>query len=89
MSVYKQYCNEVFDEKGRLQDMTLSYPDTFNFGYDVVDRLAEDHPEKRAMVWCSEEGQEAFFTFAEVKNTAIKWRMYFVVAGSATGTVLC
>ena len=68
MSVYKQYCNEVFDEKGRLQDMTLSYPDTFNFGYDVVDRLAEDHPEKRAMVWCSEEGQEAFFTFAEVKK---------------------
>lgn len=85
MSVYKQYCSEVFDEKGRLQDMSLSYPDTFNFGYDVVDRLAEDHPEKRALVWCNVEGQEAFFTFAEVKKYSNQMANVFRRGGIGRG----
>ena len=40
MSVYQQYCNEIVDENGRLQKLTLEYPDNFNFGYDVVDKIA-------------------------------------------------
>ena len=27
MSVYKQYCNEIVDENGRLKKITLAYPD--------------------------------------------------------------
>ena len=41
MSIYKQYCNEIVDENGRLQKLTLEYPDNFNFGYDVVNKIAE------------------------------------------------
>ena len=41
MSVYKQYCNEVVDENGRLKKITLKYPDNFNFVYDVVDKAAK------------------------------------------------
>ena len=40
MCVYKQFCNETFDENGRLKKITLDYPDNFNFGYDVVDKIA-------------------------------------------------
>ena len=40
MNVYKQYCNEIVDKNGRLQKITLEYPDNFNFGYDVVDKIA-------------------------------------------------
>lgn len=29
MSVYKQYCNEIVDENGRLQKLTLEYPGNF------------------------------------------------------------
>ena len=42
MCVYKQFCNETFDENGRLKKITLDYPDNFNFGYDVVDKIADD-----------------------------------------------
>ena len=41
MSIYKQYCNEIVDKNGRLQKITLEYPDNFNFGYDVVDKIAK------------------------------------------------
>ena len=42
MCVYKQFCNETFDENGRLKKITLDYPDNFNFGYDVVDKIADE-----------------------------------------------
>ena len=47
MSIYKQYCSEIVDENGRLQKITLEYPDNFNFGYDVVDKIADETPQKR------------------------------------------
>ena len=68
MSIYKQYCNEIVDEKGRLQKLTLEYPDNFNFGYDVVDKIADETPEKRALVWCNVEGEEHIFSFADMKK---------------------
>ena len=50
MSIYEQYCKEIVDENGRLKKITLDYPDNFNFGYDVVDQIADETPEKRALV---------------------------------------
>ena len=58
MCVYKQYCNEIVDENGRLIKITLDYPDNFNFGYDVVDKIAEKTPEKRALEWGNEEREK-------------------------------
>jgi acetyl-CoA synthetase len=43
-------------------------PENFNFGFDIVDEYAADTPEKLALVWCSDHGGEAVFTFAEVKK---------------------
>ena len=86
MSIYKQYCNEIVDENGRLQKLTLEYPDNFNFGYDVVNKIADETPEKRALVWCNVEGEEHIFSFADIK-TAIRWQMYFAVRESVTATV--
>ena len=68
MSVYKQYCYETVDENGRLKEITLEYPDNFNFGYDVVDKIADETPEKRALVWCNVEGEERIFSFADIKK---------------------
>ncbi len=68
MSIYRQFCDERFDENGRLQKFTLKYPDSFNFGYDVVDRIADETPSKRALVWCNTEGEEHCFTFADIRK---------------------
>lgn len=85
MSVYKQYCNEIVDENGRLQKLTLEYPDNFNFGYDVVDKIANETPEKRALVWCNMEGEEHIFSFADIKKYSNQMANVFQGAGIGRG----
>ncbi len=54
----------------------LNVPESFNFGFDVVDAWAELDPDKRALVWCDDHGGERTFTFGELKkltNQAVFW----------------
>ncbi|MGI6315558.1 MAG: AMP-binding protein [Christensenellales bacterium] len=85
MSIYEQYCNEITGENGRLLKITLDYPENFNFGYDVVDKIANETPDKRAFVWCNIEGEEHFFSFADVKKYSNKMANTFRNAGIGHG----
>ena len=85
MSIYKQYCNEIVDENGRLKKITLDYPDNFNFGYDVVDKIANEIPDKRALVWCNVEREEHFFSFADIKKYSNQMANVFRNAGIGHG----
>ena len=85
MSIYKQYCSEIVDENGRLQKITLEYPDNFNFGYDVVDKIADETPQKRALVWCNVEGEEHIFSFADIKKYSNQMANVFQSAGIGHG----
>ena len=85
MCVYKQYCKETVDEKGRLVKFTLDYPVNFNFGYDVVDQIADEKPEKRALVWCNVEGEEHIFSFADIKKYSNRMANVFRGAGIGRG----
>lgn len=85
MSIYQKYCNEITDEFGNLKKLTLNYPDNFNFGYDVVDLIAEQTPDKRAIVWCNTEKEEHIFTFADVKRYSNKMANVFKNAGIGRG----
>ena len=38
----------------------ICIPDNFNFAYDVVDEIASATPEKVAIVWCNDKGEEAY-----------------------------
>ena len=51
MNLQEQFYRETFDEAGRVTDVRITYPENFNFGYDVVDVIAEQEPDKRALVW--------------------------------------
>ena len=86
MSIYKKFCTEVLDEKGNLQKLTLDYPDNFNFGYDVVDAIAEETPDKTALVWCNTESEEHIFSFAEVKKQSNRYANVFQNAGIGRGS---
>src|SRR5262245_1475088 len=46
---------------------TLTVPELFNFGFDVVDKWAED-PLKLAMLWVDDTGQSARYTFADMRR---------------------
>ena len=63
----------------------INVPDDFNFGYDVVDAWAEAEPEKRALVWCNDHGEERIFTFTDVKKISNKMCNYFKSIGLKKG----
>lgn len=85
MSVYQSFCHEITDEHGNLKKLILDYPDDFNFGYDVVDRIAEETPDKRALVWCNAQGEEHIFTFSDVKKYSNQMANVFCAAGIGHG----
>ena len=63
----------------------LTYPDDFNFGFDIVDGWAEAEPEKRALVWCDDHGHDAVFTFTDVKKQSNKIANYLKKLGLKKG----
>ena len=65
---YQQFCREEFDDQGRLVRFDLTYPEDYNFGYDVVDRIAEVTPEKLALLWIDAEKNERRFTFDQIRR---------------------
>ena len=85
MSIYKDFCSETVDEKGRLIDFSLNYPNDFNFGYDVVDKIAENEPDKTALVWCNTEDEERIFTFGDIKKYSDKAANVFKNSGLKRG----
>jgi acetyl-CoA synthetase len=85
MGIYQKYCKEIVDESGALQKFTLDYPDNFNFGYDVVDAVADKTPNKRAMVWCNTENEEHIFSFGDVKRYSNRMANVFRRAGIGRG----
>lgn len=70
------------------ENFKINVPADFNFGFDVVDAWAEAEPEKRALVWCNEDGEEKIFTFADIKRLSDKAANFFVSKGVKKGSVV-
>ena len=51
MQLYKQFCNEEFNSDNTLKSFKLKFEDNYNFGYDVLDKMAEKAPNDIALVW--------------------------------------
>ena len=85
MSIYQKYCTEIIDAQGTLQEFTLHYPENFNFGYDVVDVIAGETPDKKTLVWCNTENEEHIFTFADIREKSNRMANVFRSAGIGRG----
>jgi acetyl-CoA synthetase len=59
----------------------IKIPENFNFAYDVVDEIAVSDPSKTAMVWCDDKGNEATFTFGQMKYYSDKAASFFKSEG--------
>jgi len=59
-SLINEFVNRVeFDSYEDFhENFRIKVPENFNFAYDVVDRYAEMEPEKTAIVWCNDSGDE-------------------------------
>ncbi len=85
MSIYHDFVEEKVNGEGRLIEISFTYPDNFNFGYDVVDRLASECGDKRAIVWTNTEGDERTITFSDLKEKSDKIASLFLSNGIKKG----
>jgi acetyl-CoA synthetase len=68
-----------------VENFKIVVPKNFNFAYDVVDVLAETSPEKPALVWCNDKGEEATFTFRDLKVQSDRCANVFRSCGIGKG----
>ena len=68
MALYERYVNrtEFKDYDDFKKNFKINVPETFNYAYDVVDVLAEEKPNERALVWCDDTGEERIFTYKDI-----------------------
>jgi acetyl-CoA synthetase len=73
------------------EGLQIKVPENFNFAYDVADAYADEHPDKMALVWCSD-SEEKILTFGELKILSNKasnvFRKYGITKGDAVMLVL-
>lgn len=66
----------------------VNVPEDFNFGFDVVDVLAETDKNKKALVWCDDHGEEKTFTFGDISRLSSKTANYLKSLGIRKGDVV-
>lgn len=88
--ILKKYCPRIeFDSyEDFYENFRINVPEVFNFGYDVVDEWARVEPEKRALVWCNDAGEERVFTFADFSRISNKVANAFAKRGIGKGDVV-
>ncbi len=83
--IYKNYVDEVTDGQGGISSFKLKVPADFNFAFDIIDKIAEAEPGRRAMVWCNDLGEEKVFTFADIKRESDIAAAFFAARGIVKG----
>ena len=85
----KKYCPRIeFDSyEDFLENFKIEVPEDFNFGYDVVDEWARVEPEKKALLWCDDHGEEREFTFTDISRLSNKAANAFRKLGIRKGDV--
>ncbi len=81
----EEFVNAEEDENGNLQSIEFKNTDKFNFGFDVVDKIAEKYPEKLAMIHIDNKKIERRFTFRDIKLESARTANYFKSLGIKKG----
>ncbi|HHU63625.1 MAG TPA: AMP-binding protein [Clostridiales bacterium] len=68
-----------------VENYKVKVPENFNFAYDVVDKIAEKNPDKTAIVWCNDLGEEKRITFLELKEYSNRAANFFKSTGVRKG----
>ena len=83
--LHLQYCKESYDKDGVLASFDVMAPENFNFAYDVVRKIAEIEPDRRAMLWCDEQGKEHTFSFSDIERMSNRAANLFQSYGIGRG----
>ncbi|MGN0586601.1 MAG: AMP-binding protein, partial [Oscillospiraceae bacterium] len=83
--LHKKFVTEEYDKDGVLTKFEINVPDNFNFGYDVIDEIGKNEPDRRAMVWVNEENEEHIFTYADLMKKSNQVANMLVAHGVKKG----
>jgi acetyl-CoA synthetase len=87
-NINHRYVEEEYGEDGILARMRIRHPEDFNFGYDVVDDIGTNDPDRRALVWCAEDGKTRTFTFRDIMILSNKTANYLMSLGIGKGDMV-
>ena len=87
MTLYQRFLRkpEFGSYEDFLHNFRINVPENFNFAYDVLDVIAEEEPDKRALQWAHMDGRERAFTFAEISRLSKQAANLFVRLGVQKG----
>ncbi len=83
--ICEKFCDTVEDEYGRLKSIKFKNAETFNFGFDIVDEIANKYPDKLAMLHVDKHHVEREFTFKDIKHSSNQTANYFKSLGIKKG----
>ena len=83
--VCEKFVETIEDEDGRLQSINFKNTEKFNFGFDIVDGIAEKYPEKLAMLHLDKNKVERRFSFKDIKRASNQVANYFTSLGIKRG----
>lgn len=88
--VLKKICPRIeFDSyEDFMENFKIEVPPTFNFGFDVVDEWARVEPEKRALLWTDDDGNDKVFTFEDISKLSNQTANAFKEMGIGKGDVV-
>lgn len=89
MPIYEEFIGRHRDDFATFEDLSrnykVSYSDSFNFAFDVLDQIARRTPDKLAMLWVSNNNESKRFTFSEMSRLSNKAANFFVSKGIKKG----
>ncbi len=85
--MYRKYVTQDSFESYEdfYQNFKIKTPNNFNFAFDVVDEIAQTTPDKVALVWCNDKGDERTFTFKEIQEYTNRTANLFTSLGIVKG----
>ena len=91
MAIYEKFLGRKRDSfkdyKALMAEYKITYPDTFNFAYDVMDELAREKSQKLAMVYVSNDKSKVLrFTFGDMARESDRAANYLYSMGVRKGS---
>ena len=72
-------------EEDYNRNLHFKVPENFNFAYDVMDAWAQEAPDKTALLWTSDRGEEQRFSFRDLKEQSDQTAAYYQQLGIGRG----
>ncbi len=83
--ICQRFIDTVEDEYGALKGIHFKNTESFNFGFDIVDAIADKYPDKLAMLHVDKHHNERRFTFRDIKRASNQVANYFKSLGIGRG----